>query len=136
MKPDQPRFGVHLKSAVLCLEAECSTVFDGGAARTCPRCGSFACCPISIWLDRVERVHPPSPTSIAASMPADRLARGASTTRLARCAVSTGALRNRTPSMRNRAAVARSPCLRAQAADLWPWRMFPRCGALLALARE
>jgi hypothetical protein len=57
MKPNQSPFGVHLKSAVLCVEAECSIVFDGGAARTCPRCGSSACYPISIWLDRVERVN-------------------------------------------------------------------------------
>jgi mannose-1-phosphate guanylyltransferase len=35
MKPNQSPFGVHLKSAVPCVEVECSTVFDGGAARTC-----------------------------------------------------------------------------------------------------
>jgi hypothetical protein len=57
MKPSRSPFGVHLKSAVLCVEAECSTVFDGGAARTCPRCGSSACYPISIWLDRLERAN-------------------------------------------------------------------------------
>jgi hypothetical protein len=48
---------MHLKSAVLCVEAECSTVFDGRAAKTCPRCGRTACYPISIWLDRVERAN-------------------------------------------------------------------------------
>ena len=56
MTPNQSPFGVHLKSAVLCVETECSTVFNSRAARTCPRCGSSACYPISIWLDRVERV--------------------------------------------------------------------------------
>jgi hypothetical protein len=34
MNPGQPLFGIHLKSAVRCVEVECSTVFDGGAART------------------------------------------------------------------------------------------------------
>jgi hypothetical protein len=55
MKPGQPPVGMHLTSAVLCIETECSIVFDGAAARTCPRCGSSACYPISIWLDRIGR---------------------------------------------------------------------------------
>ena len=55
MVVNQSPFGVQLKSAVLCVEAECSTVFDGRTTRTCPRCGSSACYPISMWLDRVER---------------------------------------------------------------------------------
>jgi len=57
MKPSRSPFGVDLKSAVLCVEAECSTVFDGQAARACPRCGSSAYYPISIWLDRLERAN-------------------------------------------------------------------------------
>ena len=44
--------GVRLISAALCLELDCSTVFDGSAAAPCPRCGSVMSYPLAAWLDR------------------------------------------------------------------------------------
>ncbi len=52
MKLDHTIFRVDLRSAVLCIELECNTVFDGAMSRHCPSCGSSTCYPLSIWLDR------------------------------------------------------------------------------------
>ncbi|PWU22332.1 MAG: hypothetical protein C5B48_10245 [Candidatus Rokuibacteriota bacterium] len=56
MKTEYP-FGVELRSAALCIELDCSTIFDGTAHRHCPRCGSAICYPLATWLDRAGR-HP------------------------------------------------------------------------------
>jgi hypothetical protein len=54
MRLDQA-FGVDLRSAALCVELDCNTVFDRTANRYCPRCGSAECYPLALWLDRNRR---------------------------------------------------------------------------------
>ncbi len=44
--------GVDLRSAVLCIELTCNTVFNGTAYRRCPSCGSAEYYPLVCWLDR------------------------------------------------------------------------------------
>ena len=51
MKSDQA-VGVDLRSAALCIELDCNTVFDGTTYRHCPRCGNAECYPVALWLDR------------------------------------------------------------------------------------
>jgi hypothetical protein len=52
---DRPAFG--LVSAVLCLELDCNTVFDGSAGAPCPRCGSVMSYPLAAWIDRGARTR-------------------------------------------------------------------------------
>jgi len=54
MKLDQA-VGVDLRSASLCIELDCNTIFDGASTRHCPRCGSDECYPLAVWLDRATR---------------------------------------------------------------------------------
>jgi hypothetical protein len=52
---DRP--AVRLMAAVLCLELDCNTVFDGSAGAPCPRCGSVMSHPLAAWLDRGARTR-------------------------------------------------------------------------------
>jgi hypothetical protein len=45
------RFRTDLGSAMLCLDPDCSTVFDGATSRTCPGCGGTAFS-LAVWLNR------------------------------------------------------------------------------------
>jgi hypothetical protein len=49
--------GVDLRSASLCIELDCNTVFDGTAYRHCPRCGNAECFPLALWLDRAGQAR-------------------------------------------------------------------------------
>lgn len=44
-------FRTDLGSAMLCLELNCSTVFDGATSRACPSCGGTAYS-LAVWLNR------------------------------------------------------------------------------------
>ncbi len=44
-------FRTDLDSAMLCLEPDCSTVFDGATSRACPSCGGTAYS-LAVWLNR------------------------------------------------------------------------------------
>lgn len=45
---------IDLGSAMLCLEPDCSTVFDGVTCRACPSCGGTAYS-LAVWLNRDPR---------------------------------------------------------------------------------
>jgi Zn-finger nucleic acid-binding protein len=47
-------FRTDLGSAMLCLEPDCSTVFDGATSRACPSCGGTAYS-LAVWLNRGAR---------------------------------------------------------------------------------
>ncbi len=41
-----------LRFAKLCIELDCSTLFDSAIFRHCPTCGSVECYPVESWLNR------------------------------------------------------------------------------------
>jgi hypothetical protein len=41
-----------LRSARLCIEVDCNTIFDATRHRDCPTCGSAECYPLETWLNR------------------------------------------------------------------------------------
>jgi hypothetical protein len=47
---DLPR--IDLRFAKLCMELDCSTVFDSAMFRHCPTCGSVEFYPLESWLNR------------------------------------------------------------------------------------
>jgi hypothetical protein len=47
---DLPR--IDLRYAKLCMELDCSTVFDSAMFRNCPTCGSVEFYPLESWLNR------------------------------------------------------------------------------------
>jgi hypothetical protein len=47
-------FRTGLGSAMLCLEPDCSTVFDGAISRVCPSCGGTAYS-LAVWLNSGPR---------------------------------------------------------------------------------
>jgi hypothetical protein len=48
------RFRTDLRSAMLCLDPDCRTVFAGAASRACPSCGGTAHS-LAVWLNRGTR---------------------------------------------------------------------------------
>jgi hypothetical protein len=51
---DLPR--IDLRLAKLCIELDCSTVFDSAMFRHCPTCGSAEFYPLESWLNRERSV--------------------------------------------------------------------------------
>src|SRR5258705_12233497 len=67
---DLPR--IDLRFAKLCMELDCSTVFDSARFRHCPTCGSVEFYPLESWLNRERSEQAP----VALGNPgADRSAR-------------------------------------------------------------
>jgi hypothetical protein len=52
MKLEKDTFRIDLRSATICMELDCSTVFDTGMYRHCPTCGSVETYPLETWLNR------------------------------------------------------------------------------------
>ena len=58
MKLDQDTFRMDLRSATLCMELECNTLFDARMYRHCPTCGSVESYPLETWLNRERSRRP------------------------------------------------------------------------------
>jgi hypothetical protein len=58
MKLEKDTFRMDLRSATLCVELDCNTIFDAGMYRHCPTCGSVESYPLETWLNR-ERIRKP-----------------------------------------------------------------------------
>jgi hypothetical protein len=58
MKLEKDTFRMDLRSAELCMELDCNTIFDAGMYRHCPTCGSVEAYPLETWLNR-ERARKP-----------------------------------------------------------------------------
>ena len=52
MKLEQDTFRIELRSAKLCVELDCNTVFDARMYRHCPTCASVESYPLESWLNR------------------------------------------------------------------------------------
>jgi hypothetical protein len=52
MTPEVDTFRIDLRSAKLCMELDCNTIFDSGRYRHCPTCGSVESYPLESWLNR------------------------------------------------------------------------------------
>ena len=59
--------GIKLASATLCLELDCSTVFDRSAAESCPTCGRTVSYPLAAWLNRGRDANAPSFVRLSAA---------------------------------------------------------------------
>jgi hypothetical protein len=57
MEPRRDPFRMDLRSAKLCMELDCSTIFDAGMYQQCPTCGSAEHYPLETWLNR-DGAHP------------------------------------------------------------------------------
>lgn len=58
MKLGKDTFRIDLRSAKLCVELDCNTIFDASMYRHCPTCGDVESYPLETWLNR-ERVRRP-----------------------------------------------------------------------------
>ena len=58
MKLEKDTFRIDLRSAKLCIELDCNTIFDASMYRHCPTCGGVESYPLEAWLNR-ERVRKP-----------------------------------------------------------------------------
>ena len=58
MKLEQDTFRIELRSAKLCMELDCNTIFDARMYRHCPTCASVESYPLEAWLNR-ERSRKP-----------------------------------------------------------------------------
>jgi len=52
MNVEREPFRTDLRSARLCIELDCNTIFDATRHRDCPTCGSAECYPLEPWLNR------------------------------------------------------------------------------------
>ena len=52
MNIERESFRTDLRSARLCVELDCNTIFDATRHRDCPTCGSAECYPLETWLNR------------------------------------------------------------------------------------
>src|SRR5262249_44719596 len=52
MRLEKDPFRIDLRSAKLCMELDCNTVFDATMYRHCPTCGSIEFYPLESWLNR------------------------------------------------------------------------------------
>jgi hypothetical protein len=52
MKLEKDPFRMDLRSAKLCMELDCNTVFDASMYRHCPTCSSVEFYPLESWLNR------------------------------------------------------------------------------------
>ncbi len=61
MNIEKEAFRVDLRSAKLCMDLDCNTIFDATRSRGCPTCGSVEFYPLETWLNR-RRAWPESTT--------------------------------------------------------------------------
>jgi hypothetical protein len=52
MNLERDPFRTDLRSARLCMELDCNTIFDAGRDQDCPACGSVEAYPLETWLNR------------------------------------------------------------------------------------
>ena len=52
MNVERDAFRIDLRSAKLCMELDCNTIFDATRYRDCPTCGSVEFYPLETWLNR------------------------------------------------------------------------------------
>jgi hypothetical protein len=52
MNVERDPFRIDLRSATLCMELDCNTIFDAGRHQDCPTCGSAEAYPLETWLNR------------------------------------------------------------------------------------
>jgi len=67
MEPRRDPFRIDLRSAKLCMELDCSTIFDAGTYQHCPTCGSAEYYPLESWLNRDRAQAPRAPQSAEAA---------------------------------------------------------------------
>jgi len=58
MKLEKDTFRMDLRSAKICMELDCNTIFDAAMYRDCPTCGSAEAYLLETWLNR-ERARKP-----------------------------------------------------------------------------
>ena len=51
MNVERDPFRIELRSARLCIELDCNTIFDAGRDQDCPACGSAVAYPLETWLN-------------------------------------------------------------------------------------
>jgi hypothetical protein len=61
MTVERDAFRIDLRSAKLCMDLDCNTIFDATRYRDCPTCGSIEFYPLEPWLNR-RRAWPESTT--------------------------------------------------------------------------
>ncbi len=59
MTPEVDMFRIELRSAKLCMELDCNTIFDLARHRDCPTCGSVESYPLESWLNRDRAARRP-----------------------------------------------------------------------------
>jgi hypothetical protein len=69
MKLERDTFRIELRSAKLCMELDCNTIFDAGMYRHCPTCGSVESYPLEAWLNRERSRKPVRATFSAEAAP-------------------------------------------------------------------
>ena len=52
MNVESNTFRIELRSAKLCMELDCNTIFDARMYRHCPTCSSVESYPLEAWLNR------------------------------------------------------------------------------------
>ena len=60
MNVERDKFRMDLRSAKLCMELDCNTVFDATRYRDCPTCGSVEFYPLETWLNRERAEKTPA----------------------------------------------------------------------------
>jgi hypothetical protein len=58
MKLESNTFRIELRSAKLCMDLDCNTIFDTRMYRDCPTCGSVQGYPLETWLNRERSRRP------------------------------------------------------------------------------
>lgn len=87
MKLEQDTFRIELRSAKLCVELDCNTVFDARMYRHCPTCASVESYPLETWLNRERSRKPVRATFSVDAAPSRRPARASSNGSAARCPI-------------------------------------------------
>jgi len=60
MNVERDQFRIDLRSAKLCMELDCNTIFDAARYRDCPTCGSVEFYPLETWLNRERAEKAPA----------------------------------------------------------------------------
>jgi len=65
MNFERDSFRIDLRSAKLCMELDCNTIFDATRYRDCPTCGSVEFYPLETWLNRDRSQRAPAVRGVA-----------------------------------------------------------------------